>query len=103
MTEVAASGGGVHNAAVMGALRRRLHPARLALSTERGMPPDGKEAYLFALLAFLTWHGVPGVAPGATGSAVPRVLGRISPGNFPLALPPPAPPPQALIIEPAQG
>jgi anhydro-N-acetylmuramic acid kinase len=49
-----------------------------------------------ALLGFLTWHGVPGVPPGSTGAAVPRVLGRISPGDAPLRLPEPRAWPRAL-------
>ena len=64
VTEVVASGGGVRNPALMDALRRRLSPATLATSAALGLPEDAKEAYLFALLGFLTWHGVPGVAPG---------------------------------------
>ncbi len=96
--EVVASGGGVRNPALMAALRRRLHPAALVASEARGLPSAAKEAVLFALLGFLTWHGVPGVAPGATGSATPRVLGCISPGNAPLRLPDPAGPPRALVI-----
>ena len=99
VTEVVASGGGVRNPALMDALRRRLGAATLITSAARGLPEDGKEAYLFALLGFLTWHGVPGVAPGVTGARVPRVLGRISPGNAPLVMPPPHPAPRALIIE----
>ena len=100
VTEVVASGGGVHNPALMDALRRRLAPASLVTSAARGLPEDAKEAYLFALLGFLTWHGIPGVAPGVTGAAVARVLGRISPGNAPLTLPPPHAGLRALIIEP---
>jgi anhydro-N-acetylmuramic acid kinase len=97
--EVVASGGGVRNPALMDALRRCLAPAILVTSAARGLPEDAKEAYLFALLGFLTWHGVPGVAPGVTGALVPRVLGRISPGNAPLLLPEPHASPRALIIE----
>ena len=105
VAEVVASGGGVRNPALMDALRRRLAPATLTTSAARGLPEDAKEAYLFALLGFLTWHGVPGVAQdaatgaAATGAPVARVLGRISPGNAPLILPPPHPRPRALIIE----
>jgi anhydro-N-acetylmuramic acid kinase len=97
--EVIASGGGVHNPALMDALQRRLAPAVLTTSEARGLPSDAKEAYLFALLGFLTWHGVPGTVHGATGADTPRVLGRISPGNAPLRLPEPHAPPRALVIE----
>lgn len=99
VTEIVASGGGTRNPALMARLAARLGPVPLAASEARGLPADGKEAYLFALLGFLTWHGVPGVVPGATGSRTPRVLGRISPGEGPLVLPPPAEPPRGLRIE----
>lgn len=40
--------------------------------------------------------------PGATGSAIPRVLGRLSPGNAPLRLPEPARAPRRLVVLPSQ-
>jgi anhydro-N-acetylmuramic acid kinase len=98
--EVVASGGGVRNPALLGALSRRLAPAPLTTTADHGLDPDAKEAYLMALLGFLTWHGVPGVPPGSTGAAVPRVLGRISPGDSPLRLPEPRPWPRALRLRP---
>ncbi len=101
VVEVVASGGGVRNPALVAALRRRLAPTAFSLSDQRGLPADGKEAYLMALLGFLTWHQVPGVLPGATGSAIPRVLGRISPGDAPMRLPEPAATPRGLLIETA--
>jgi anhydro-N-acetylmuramic acid kinase len=88
-TEVVASGGGVRNPALLDALRRRLAPAPVTTTADHGIDPAAKEAYLMALLGFLTWHGVPGVPPGVTGAAAPRVLGRISPGDAPLRLPGP--------------
>lgn len=99
VTEVVASGGGVRNPALVATLRRALHPIPLVMSEERGLPPEAKEAYLFALLGFLAWHGLPGTAPGATGARGPRLLGRLSPGVMPLQLPPPAQPPKRLVIE----
>jgi anhydro-N-acetylmuramic acid kinase len=98
VTEVVASGGGVRNPALLDALRRRLEPARLTTTAEYGIDPAAKEAYLMALIGFLTWHGVPGVPPGATGAAVPRVLGRISPGDAPLRLPEPRAWPRRLTV-----
>ncbi len=103
VVEVVASGGGVRNPALLDALSRRLAPTRLVTSEQRGLPAGGKEAYLMALLGFLTWHGVPGVVPGATGSAVPRVLGRICPGDSPLHLPDPMPAARSLVIERRPG
>ncbi len=100
LTEVVASGGGVRNPALLAALRHRLAPTPLVTTDERGLPADAKEAYLVALLGFLTWHQLPGVVPGGTGSSVPRVLGRLSPGDAPLHLPAPGPPPRLLVVTP---
>ena len=98
VTEVVGSGGGMHNPVLVGALRAALGPVPLRRSDELGLPVDAKEAYLTALLGALSWHGVPGVLPGATGSRVPRVLGRFSPGHRPLRLPDPAGPVHTLQI-----
>lgn len=90
---VYASGGGVHNAGLMSALRQRLGEARAELTTtdELGMPPDAKEAYAFAVLGWLTWHGLAGNVPSCTGAAGARVLGTLTPGAGPLRLPVPLP------------
>ena len=77
--EVVVSGGGVRNPALLAALRRRLPGPDWCASDDRGLPSDGKEAYLVALLGALTWHGLPGTASGATGARHPTVLGRITP------------------------
>jgi anhydro-N-acetylmuramic acid kinase len=89
--EVVASGGGVRNPMLLAALERGLP---ITISDEHGLPAQAKEAYLMALIGFLTWYQVPLL----TG---PRVLGRISPGDAPLALPAPAGPPTGLLIRTA--
>ncbi len=76
---VYASGGGTHNPVLMEALRRHLGATQLTTSDELGLPVDDKEAYLMTLLGYLSWHGLPGVLPGATGSSQGHVLGRVSP------------------------
>ena len=78
--EVVGSGGGMDNPTLRAALTAELGPMPLVRSDDRGLPSAAKEAVLTALLGALTWHGVPGVRPGATGSRTARVLGRISPG-----------------------
>jgi anhydro-N-acetylmuramic acid kinase len=87
VTRVVASGGGVRNPTLMAALRRRLDPAAVVTSDALGLPSDAKEAYLTALLGFLTWAGSP---TGTTGAEGARLLGTITPGSGPLLLPSPA-------------
>jgi anhydro-N-acetylmuramic acid kinase len=87
--EVVGSGGGMDNPALRAALAAELGDVPLVRADDRGLPSGAKEAVLTALLGGLTWHGVPGVRPGATGSRTARVLGRISPGHAPLRLPEP--------------
>ncbi|MCD2196624.1 anhydro-N-acetylmuramic acid kinase [Actinomycetospora endophytica] len=101
--EVVGSGGGMDNPVLRAALAEALAPTRLVYSDERGLPSAAKEAVLTALLGALTWHGVPGVRPGATGSHTARVLGRISPGRRPLRLPEPVGAVHALRIGPPRG
>ena len=95
--EVVASGGGVRNPALMAALRRAVDPVPVVTSEDRGLPSGAKEAYLFALLGYLSWHGLPGTVPGATGAG-PRILGRISPGAGALRMPTPGLMPGRLVI-----
>lgn len=86
---VVASGGGMRNPVLVEALTRALDPIPVRISDSLGLPRDGKEAYLAALLGFLTWHGIPGNTPSATGASGPRLLGSITPGSGPLRLPEP--------------
>jgi anhydro-N-acetylmuramic acid kinase len=77
---VYASGGGVANATLMGAIGRRLGRVRLERLDALGTPPTAKEALAFAFLAHQTLCGLPGNVPTATGAARPVVLGEITPG-----------------------
>ncbi|MFJ3771783.1 anhydro-N-acetylmuramic acid kinase [Streptomyces sp. NPDC090075] len=99
-TEVIASGGGTRNPALMAVLRAELPGTPVRASDELGLPATAKEAYAFALLGFLTAHGLPGTAPTATGARHPSILGSLTPGRDGLRLPPRAPaPPVRLRIE----
>lgn len=75
-SEVIAAGGGVHNATLM----RRLSESFGALGVKLTIAEaaQAKEAVAFALLGWLTWHGLPGNVPAATGAEGLRVLGKIS-------------------------
>jgi len=74
------SGGGARNATLMAMLARRLAPlgCDLAASESFGLPVEAKEAAAFALLAWQTWHHLPGNVPSATGAARPAVLGQVT-------------------------
>jgi anhydro-N-acetylmuramic acid kinase len=48
---------------------------------ELGIPAQAKEAVAFALLAWLTWNGLPGNVPAATGAKRAVVLGKASYGG----------------------
>ena len=80
-TEFVVAGGGSNNGALMTMLRDRLEPrgAKVRLMDELGVSSQSKEAVAFALLAWLTWSGLPGSIPAATGASHNIVLGRITP------------------------
>ena len=72
------SGGGAHNPALVAALRRHLPGTAFATTDVLGVPPDAKEAILFAVLANEAVAGQP-VAIGAGRQRVPAVsMGKIS-------------------------
>jgi anhydro-N-acetylmuramic acid kinase len=75
--DVIVSGGGAHNRYMMERLRAALRP-RLTTSAEFGIDVDAKEAILFAVLAYQTYHRRPGNIPSATGARKPAILGKVS-------------------------
>jgi anhydro-N-acetylmuramic acid kinase len=74
------SGGGAYNHTLMAMLARRLEPSgcELAASVDFGLPVEAKEAAAFALLAWQTWHHMPGNLPAATGATRPAILGQVT-------------------------
>jgi anhydro-N-acetylmuramic acid kinase len=74
------SGGGARNATLMAMLAQRLTPlgCELAASEDFGLPAEAKEAAAFALLAWQTWHHLPGNVPKATGASRPVILGQVT-------------------------
>ncbi|MFE5556978.1 anhydro-N-acetylmuramic acid kinase [Streptomyces sp. NPDC056544] len=116
-TEVIASGGGTRNPVLMDWLREELRAVGGAegadgaegagavggcvvrSSDALGLPAGAKEAYAFAVLGWLTAHGLPGTVPACTGARRPSVLGSITPGGPGLRLPrPPATAPVRLTV-----
>lgn len=78
--EYIVSGGGARNATLMAMLKLRLEPmgCRLATSEDFSLPAEAKEATAFALLAWQTWHRLPGNVPAATGAQRPVILGQVT-------------------------
>jgi anhydro-N-acetylmuramic acid kinase len=74
------SGGGARNKTLMAMLSARLEPmgCSLAASEQFGLPAEAKEAAAFALLAWETWHRLPGNVPAATGAKRAVVLGQVT-------------------------
>src|SRR6266851_2647048 len=80
--EYVVAGGGAKNVALMGMLREGLGPlgVKVRLMAEVGVPVQAKEGVAFALLAWLTWFGLAGNVPAATGTKRPVVLGKVTHG-----------------------
>ena len=74
------AGGGASNETLMNMLAERLEPlgCKLAISEDFGLPVEAKEAMAFALLAWQTWHHLPGNVPSATGAKRPAILGQVT-------------------------
>jgi anhydro-N-acetylmuramic acid kinase len=81
VTELFAAGGGTRNPVLMAGLRRRLPDVAISLIDDFGVPEDAKEACLFALIGFLSVHGLASTVPSATGARHESVLGAILPGR----------------------
>lgn len=79
-TELVVAGGGAGNAAMMSMLRERLARSgvKVRLMEEFGVSSQAKEALAFALLAWLTWFGLPGNVPAATGASRDVILGKVT-------------------------
>ncbi len=79
-TELIAAGGGTKNLTLMRILTEDFAQLGVKVSTtaSAGMPVEAKEAAAFALLGWLTWNGLPGNIPSATGATRPVVLGKVT-------------------------
>lgn len=78
--EVILGGGGRHNPVMVGLLRQLLAPATVLTHEDIGLDSDFKEALVFAVLAYETWHGRPASLPAMTGARHASILGQITPG-----------------------
>ena len=83
VVEVILGGGGARNPVLVRELRAQLAPAVVHTHEDVGVDSDFKEALVFALLAYESWHGRPGTLPALTGADHSTVLGQITPArNF---------------------
>lgn len=94
--EAIASGGGVANPDLMRRLAAAAPEVRFSTTDELGAPSDVKEAIAFALIGYLSAHGLPGNVPSCTGASGPRILGTITAGA--LAVEAGVPEPERLLL-----
>ena len=98
VAEVVAAGGGTRNPTLMGELARRLPGIPITTIDAYGVAEAAKEALVFALVGFLTVHGLPGAIASCTGATHATVLGSVAPGARPLRLTRDAAPPARMRV-----
>ena len=74
---------------MMSRLQERLTSCKVESMSVLGIDPRAKEGITFALIGFLSAHGLPGQVPSCTGASGERILGSFTPGSQPLNLPTP--------------
>ena len=90
LSKLYVAGGGSANPVMMKRLQERLSNCGVLSIAELGINPRAKESVTFALIGFLTLHGLPGQIPSCTGASGARLLGSLIPGIGPLQVPRPA-------------
>jgi anhydro-N-acetylmuramic acid kinase len=79
ISEVIASGGGIHNRQIMRRLGELLPSLKISTTADHGIDPDAKEAIAFAVLAHEFARARPANIPSATGARHAAMLGKNSP------------------------
>lgn len=87
LSSIYIAGGGASNRRLMSRLQERLGSCKVLTIDELGISTQSKEALAFALIGFLTVHGLPGQLPSCTGASGKRLLGSLTPGEKPYQLP----------------
>lgn len=79
-TEMFVAGGGARNAKLMRGLKDGFAALGVSVAPMEsvGIAAEAKEAAAFALLGWLTWHGLPGNVPSATGAKRAVILGTVT-------------------------
>jgi len=75
--ELIITGGGAKNPLIVAQLAASLPGTEIVPPARFGVPPEAKEAFGFAVLAYETYRGRPNNLPSATGARHPVVLGKI--------------------------
>jgi len=75
--EMIVAGGGARNPLLMAYLTALLPSLKLVPADAFGVPADAKEAFAFAVLAYVAFHQRANNLPSATGARHPAVLGKI--------------------------
>jgi anhydro-N-acetylmuramic acid kinase len=75
--ELIITGGGARNPLMVAQLAAALPGIETVPSAQFGVPPEAKESFGFAVLAYETYHRRPNNLPSATGAHHPVVLGKI--------------------------
>lgn len=78
--EIILGGGGQHNRTLVGLLAA-FTGAHILTHEDIGLNSDYKEALVFAVLAYETWHHRTTTLPHQTGARHASVLGQITPGS----------------------
>ena len=89
LEELVVAGGGILNPVLMARIADLSAPAIVTEIDAYGIPAQSKEACLFALLGYLSMHGLDGTVLSATGASRGSILGSLTPGSSPLRLPEP--------------
>lgn len=75
--EMIVTGGGARNPLLIAYLAALLPSLKLVPADASGVPADAKEAFAFAVLAYIAFHQRANNLPSATGARRPTVLGKI--------------------------
>jgi anhydro-N-acetylmuramic acid kinase len=98
VADLVAAGGGTRNPTLMAELARRLPGLPIETFDVFGIPEAGKEAFVFAIIGFLTVHRLPATVPSCTGARHASILGAVVPGTAPLRLTEGAQAPSRLVV-----
>lgn len=90
LSKLYVAGGGSANPFMMKRMQERLTKCEVLSIAELGIDPRAKESVTFALIGYLTLHGLPGQIPSCTGASGERLLGSLTPGAGPLQIPLPS-------------